>query len=174
MNPITTLKRFTVRGLVAGAAGTIAMDALWYSRYRAGGGTSSPAAWELHAGVDSFDDAPAPAKVGKHLAGLVGIDLPPSSVSATNNVVHWATGLSWGVAAAALRTARVPAVRAGILAGAAAFATSYAVLPKLGIYKRITEYDATTIAKDASAHLVFGTTVGLTGLLIGKRRKAAN
>ncbi|MEP7114723.1 MAG: hypothetical protein ABI862_15760 [Ilumatobacteraceae bacterium] len=141
------------------------MDALWYSRYRRGGGTTSPADWEFQANASGFDDAPAPAKVGKRIADAVNVDLPDSSVSTTDNVVHWATGLSWGVAAATLhRLPRVGALTAGVVAGIAAFSTSYVVLPKLGIYKSITEYDAATLAKDLSAHLVFGAATGLATL----------
>ncbi len=48
--------------------------------------------------------------------------------------------------------------------GVAAFAASYAVLPVLGVYRPIWEYDAGTLWKDASAHAVFG---GATGLALG-------
>lgn len=163
---MNAISKIVSRGLVTGALGTLAMDALWYRRYRNGGGTSSPAAWEFHAGATSFDDAPAPAKVGKRIAAAAGIDLPPSMVSTTNNVVHWSTGLSWGLVASILRVARISPVRAGLLAAGAAFGTSYAVLPKLGIYKKITEYDAATIARDASAHALFGATVGVAGIIV--------
>jgi hypothetical protein len=36
------------------------------------------------------------------------------------------------------------------------------VLPRLGLYKPIWEYDRTTLAKDLSAHLVFGVTTAAT------------
>jgi hypothetical protein len=55
------------RGLLAGAAGTAAMDTFLFARYRLGGGDSSAVDWETSAGVTSWDEAPAPAHVGKRL-----------------------------------------------------------------------------------------------------------
>jgi hypothetical protein len=37
------------------------------------------------------------------------------------------------------------------------WASGYVVLPLLGAYKPIWKYDATTLEKDLTAHLVFGT-----------------
>jgi len=52
-------------------------------------------------------------------------------------------------------------IRLGELAparfGAAVWAGGYVVLPLLGVYKPIWKYDLETLAKDLSAHLVFGT-----------------
>jgi hypothetical protein len=42
------------------------------------------------------------------------------------------------------------------------------VLAPLGIYKPITEYDRATLWKDLSAHLVFGTALGVTLSLTGR------
>ena len=69
-------------GLVAGAVGTLAMDALWFARYRRDGGESGFAAWELSSGLCSWEDAPAPAQVGKRLVeGLFERELPPQRAS---------------------------------------------------------------------------------------------
>ena len=46
----------------------------------------------------------------------------------------------------------------GLLWGTVVWASSYAVLPALGLYKPIWEYDATTLAKDLGVHLVYGVT----------------
>ena len=161
-------------GVLAGVAGTTAMDLLWYRRHLAEGGTSSFATWEFQSDIDGFADAPAPARVGKIVAQKVHIDLPDRLAPLTNNVVHWSTGVSWGVAAALLRPLPgVGAIRSGLLAGVAAWTTSYAVLPKLGVYKPITEYDPRTLWKDFSAHLVFGSAVGATSLVLsGLSRRA--
>jgi hypothetical protein len=152
-------------GVIAGIVGTAAMDLVWYGRYRKGGGDASFPDWEFRSSIDGFDDAPAPAQVAKILATKANIDLPDSAAPLANNVVHWSTGLTWGIVAAFLQ--RLPsagAVRSGVLTGAAAWGTSYAVLPKLGVYKPITEYDAKTLWKDLSAHLVFGSAVGAATL----------
>ena len=59
----------------------------------------------------------------------------------------------------------------GIPLGRMACGTSYVVLPKLDLYKPIWEYDAKTLAKDFSAHLVFGVTTAAVfrGLAIATR-----
>ena len=53
-----------VRGLLAGAVGTAAMDRFLYVRYRHGGGTSGPEEWEFSEDLSGWEDAPAPAQVG--------------------------------------------------------------------------------------------------------------
>lgn len=148
-------------GAIAGAIGTLAMDLLLYRRYRSGGGKESFTDWEFSAATSSFDDAGAPAQVGRRLASAVGIDLPPKSAGLTNNAVHWATGMQWGVIyGATLRgTSRSPLW--GPPLGVVAWGAAYAILPALGVYKPIWEYDAKTLGKDLSAHLVFGSAAGL-------------
>ncbi len=143
------------------------MDSVWYQRHRAEGGTASFRDWEFQT-VNGFENAPAPAKVGQALARKVHIEIPDGKAGLTNNVVHWTTGISWGVVAAMLRPLpRVGAIKSGLIVGVASWSTSYAVLPKLGVYKPITEYDAKTLWKDLSAHLVFGSVVGAASLAFG-------
>ena len=55
----------------------------------------------------------------------------------------------------------------GIGTGVAAWGTSYAVLGHLGVYEPITSYDTDTLWKDLSAHLVFGTTLGVVMAVAG-------
>ena len=160
-------------GVIAGIVGTTAMDLVWYARYRNGGGDVSFVDWEFRSKIDGFDEAPAPAKVGKILASKANIELRDSAAPITNNVVHWSTGLTWGVVAAVLqRLPRAGAIRSGVLTGVTAFGTSYAVLPKLGVYKSITEYDTKTLWKDLSAHLVFGSAMGVATLASSGVRRA--
>ena len=146
------------RGVIAGALGTAAMDALLYERYRRTGGESSVGKWEFSAGLTSWDEAPAPAQVGRRLVeGLFDIDLPSECVPLVNNVTHWAFGVIngalYGIAAASLKR---PRIHHGLLFGAAVWAAGYVVLPAAKLYKPIWEYDASTLAKDLSAHLVYG------------------
>jgi Protein of unknown function (DUF1440) len=149
-----------VGGLLAGAVGTGAMDALLFARYRRGGGELAFEQWELSAGVSSWEQAPAPAQVGKRLVeGLFQIALPPSRAQLVNNVTHWVYGMlggaQYGVAAGSVSTARV---RYGLPFGAAVWATGYILLPAAKIYEPIWKYDAKTLADDLSAHLVYGLT----------------
>jgi hypothetical protein len=151
-----------LRGLAAGAVGIAAMDLLWYVRYRRDDGDDGFRDWEFSAGTNDWEHAAAPGQVGRKIAeGLFGVALPDEVAAATNNVVHWATGLQWGalygIAASANRRA---GLAAGLLLGTVAWSTSYVVLPLAKVYKPIWEYDARTLWKDYSAHLVFGGTAG--------------
>jgi hypothetical protein len=146
------------KGVAASAVGTLAMDAFLYRRYRRSGGTARFQAWETSAGLESWEDAPAPAKVGKRLVeGLLRRELSPQHVRLMNNLTHWGYGLlagaPYGVLAASQRS---PKVRYGLPFGAAVWATGYAVLPAIGVYRPIWEYDLETLGNDLSAHLVFG------------------
>lgn len=154
-------------GALAGAAGTLAMDFVWYRRYRSGGGTQPFAAWETSEGTDGYDNAAAPARTAKAVADMIGIDLPESTARSVNNVVHWGTGIGWGqvhgVAAATLETTS-PLL--GPVTAVTAWATSYAVLPMLGVYRPMREYSRDELWQDLSAHLAFGAVLGLAYRLI--------
>jgi hypothetical protein len=160
-----------VRGAVAGAVGTLALDAVNYAQYRAGGGTDSPVAWEFSSGLDSWENAPQPALVGKRLyEGFLQRELPPSSARLVNNVTHWAYGTFWGaqfgVLAASTRARRLR----GPLFGTMVWLSDYVVLPLAKLYKPIWEYDPKTLAKDWSAHLAFGTTTSAVFSILTRRR----
>ena len=93
MTPIGAL----VRGIGAGAAGTVAMDLLWFYRYKRGGGESSLLYWEFSVGLDDWSKASAPAKVGKRLyETFFQGELSPKWAALTNNVMHWSYGMVWG------------------------------------------------------------------------------
>ena len=160
-------------GLVAGAVGTLAMDALWFMRYRRSGGEDGFAGWEFSSGLCSWDQAPAPAQVGKRLVeGLFRRQLPPDRAALVNNITHWAYGIlggaQYGIVVGSLR---VPRIRYGLPFGAGVWATGYAVLPAVQLYKPIWEYDRKTLARDLSAHLVYGLgTAGAFSLLSASNR----
>ena len=148
-------------GAVGGAVGTLAMDLTWYARYRRGGGQEGFVDWETAAGTTSYEGAPAPGQVGRKLAAAVlHREPPPSSARAMTNAVHWATGVQWGVvcgmALPLLR--RVGPLPAGVGLAGIAFGASYVVLPLIGVYKPIWEYDRKVVLQDATAHLVYGIT----------------
>jgi len=162
------------RGLVAGAAGTLAMDALWFARYRRAGGDSDFAEWEFSSGVCSWDQAPAPAQVGKRLVeGLFKRELPASRAALVNNITHWVYGMlggtQYGIVAGSLDH---PRVRYGVPFGASVWAAGYAVLPAAKLYKPIWEYDKQALAKDLSAHLVYGVGTATTFGLLSRSRGA--
>jgi hypothetical protein len=145
-------------GIAAGAVGTLAMDALWFGRYKRGRGESDFLEWEFSSGLSSWDAAPAPALVGKRLVeGVFQRELPPGRAALVNNVTHWAygalAGAQYGIVAGSLCA---PRVCYGVPFGATIWATSYVILPAAKLYKPIWEYDRGTLAKDLSAHLVYG------------------
>jgi hypothetical protein len=147
-----------VRGVAAGAVGTLAMDALLYRRYRKAGGRSAFRAWELSEGADAWETAPAPARVAKRLLeGVTRREVPARYVRPLNNVTHWGFGLANGAAYGLFAGSRPPRVWYGLPFGAAVWAAGYAVLPQLGVYRQIWDYDLETLEKDLGAHLVFGT-----------------
>ena len=159
-----SLMRHVAVGAVAGATGTAAMDLLLYSRYRRGGGKDSLWTWEFAGGVRNWDDASAPGKLGQKLLRQVTGRTPPEKwARATTNVVHWATGVGWGVqyGAVASRNPSHPWIRSVAL-GPAAWLSGYVVLPLAAIYKPIWEYDAGTLGRDLSAHLVYGAAASAT------------
>ena len=147
-----------IRGAIAGAVGIAAMDLVWYRRYRKGGGEHRLLDWEFSAGMDSWEKAPAPAQVGKRVAeGYLQTELPPMYARLTNNVVHWAYGIGWGVAFGILAgSARAPRARWGLLLGPFVWAFGYVALPPAKLYKPMWEYDRDTLAKDLSAHVAYG------------------
>jgi len=145
-------------GAVSGICGTIAMDMLWYSRYRKGGGKEAIGTWEFARSVTGWDTASAPGKAGAKLYQLVARQPAPGSwARPTTNIVHWLTGAAWGIQYSVLRgNAGRDRWALGLLLGPSAWITSYVVLPLFGLYKPIWKYDARTLAKDLSAHMLYG------------------
>ncbi|HTU86950.1 MAG TPA: DUF1440 domain-containing protein [Solirubrobacteraceae bacterium] len=162
-----------VRGAIAGVVGTAAMDAFLFARYRHDGGKSKLTAWELSEGL-SWKDAPAPAQVGKRLTeGLFEVELPDKRAPLVNNVTHWGYGIlggvQYGIVAGSLRR---PRVLYGLPFGATVWGGSYVVLPAAKLYEPIWKYDVKTLAKDLSAHLVYGLTTAAAMRLLWAGRRA--
>ncbi len=160
-----------VRGVVAGAVGTVALDAVNYAQYRAGGGTDNPLTWEFSAGLDSWEKAPAPAQVGKRLyEGLLQRELPPSSARLVNNVTHWGYGMFWGAQFGVVAASTRPRRLRGPLFGTLVWLSGYVVLPMAKLYQPIWEYDRKTLAKDWSGHLAYGTGTSVAFKVLSGRR----
>ncbi len=131
------------------------MDLLWYQRYKQDGGSRDFAGWEFASDADSWEKAPAPAQVGHLVAKQVtGKDLQASAWASTmNNVVHWLTGAGWGAVYGGLKTFSDPDT---IPFTTLVWGLPYVALVPPRIYKPIWEYDVETIAKDYSAHILYG------------------
>jgi uncharacterized membrane protein YagU involved in acid resistance len=118
--------------------------------------------------LKGWEDAPAPAHVGKRLVeGLFDLDLSPQRARPVNNVTHWAFGVlngaQYGLVAGSLSR---PRVGYGLPFGATVWASGYVVLPAAKLYEPIWKYDIKTLAKDLSAHLVYGLTTAAAWRLI--------
>ena len=156
-------------GLLAGAVGTVALDAYQYLRYRRSGGTDSPLAWEF-APVPSWNEAPAPGQVARRvIEGFTQKELPDRYAFLTSTIMHWgygsANGAAYGVVAGSLRS---PRPSYGLPFGVAVWLTGYAVLPLGGLYQPIWKYDVKTLASDLGGHLCFGAATGTAFWLITK------
>jgi hypothetical protein len=165
MRPVTA----ALAGLVAGAAGTVSMDAVRYLKYRREGGKDPMLAWEF-APVENWAEAPAPGQVARRLIeGFTQRKLPDRWAWLTSNVMHLgygsASGALYGILAGSLRR---PRPEYGMPFGAAVWAVSYAALPAAGLYQPIWEYDAKTLAEDLGAHLAYGAGTGTAFWLISK------
>jgi hypothetical protein len=158
-----------VGGLLAGAVGTVCLDAVHYVKQRRAGGTDSPLAWEF-APVDDWEKAPAPGQVAKRLAeGFTQRKIPDRWAWLTSTVAHWAYGsLAGGAYGVLAGSARRPRALYGVPFGAAVFANDYIALPLAGLYEPIWKYDAKTLAWDLGAHLAYGAGTGTTFLLLSK------
>lgn len=145
-------------GIIAGAAGTTALNAVSYAdqalRGRPGG--SSPKQT-----VDALADA-------------AGVDVPGGREASGNRseglgaLAGMGVGIGVGIAASLLRTERVKAPKgvAAVAVGLGAMAISDSVMAALGISDP-REWTSTTVAMDALPHLAYGlmTTATLHRLL---------
>lgn len=155
MTPIGAL----VRGALAGALGTAAMDGFWYAKHRLEGGTQDPLTWEF-GGPSEWDGVSAPAQVGRRLVeSFTQRPLDARFARLTNNVMHWGYGIAWG-AMLGIVGGSLPRVRlaAGPAFGATVWGSGYVVLPLAGLYEPIWKYSVGVLAPELGAHLVYGTT----------------
>lgn len=148
-------------GMLAGAAGTLAMDIFKYLRHRQTGGESSAIDYEFMPGLRAWDQAPAPGQIGKRLyEGLLQRPLPERYAPLSSDLVHWGYGMAWGglfgLTVGSTRLGRGVKAVAGAPFGATVFTAAYIILPLARLYKPPWDYDAKTLAKDLGTHLLYG------------------
>jgi hypothetical protein len=157
-----------VRGLIAGAVGTAAMDLVQFARYKRGGGQERLLSWELSVGLKDWDQAPAPAHIGRRIfGGVFQRQLPSERAALTSNLTHWGYGIVWGglfgLAEGSLHARRI---RHGLALGATVWTAGYMVLPLARLYRSIWEYAAKVLAEDFADHLVYGLGAASTDRLL--------
>jgi hypothetical protein len=161
------------RGLAAGAVGTVALDLVGFARDRFAGGKTPFVDWEFSTGLNNWDDAPAPAQVGRRLVeGLFQIRLPEHRARLVNNITHWGYGVVNGAQYGLLvGSLRAPKVWYGGPFALGVWGSGYVVLPAAKLYKPIWEYDMATLAKDLAGHLAYGVTTAAVFRLLTPRER---
>jgi hypothetical protein len=156
-------------GLLAGAVGTVCLDAVQYLKYRRGGGAESPLAWEF-APVATWDDAPDPGQVARRvIEGFTQRKLGDRWAFPLSTAMHWGYGSGAGALYGILAgSRRQPRAAHGLPFGAAVWAAGYVILPEGGLYKPIWEYDAPTLAWDLGGHLAYGAGTGAAFRVLAK------
>jgi hypothetical protein len=164
--PLTPLAA-VAGGVLAGAAGTVCLDAVNYLKYRRTGGQDRPLTWEFPR-VARWDQASDPGQVGKRLIeGFTQRELPDRWAGPIATLMHWSYGAGWGALYGVLAgSLRRPSPLYGLPFGAVVWSSDYVILPEAGLYKPIWEYDAKTLAADLAAHLGYGAGTGITFWLI--------
>lgn len=142
-----------LRGAAAGLAGNTAMDLTQALVYKVRGKETGQ--WQ------SWEEAPAPAQIGKRVwEGVLQRDPPPpDKIRLFNNAVHWTYGPAWaglyGLVAASLERRRT--AREGISFGLFAWAIGSGVLtPAAKLAKPPWEYGLRTNALDITYHVAYG------------------
>ena len=93
--------------------------------------------------------------------GGLGAGSPDQWAQSTQNIMHWATAMGWSAQFGVIAgSANRRSWTGGLVLGPLVWLAGYVVLPLAKIYKPIWDYDAETLAKDLSAHLVYGATTG--------------
>ena len=167
-HPLTPLAA-VAGGLLAGAVGTAAMDAVLYARYRRAGGKERLLAWEFPP-TENWQQASDPGQVVKRvIEGFTQRPIPDRWARTATIAAHWAFGAASGAAyGVVVGSRRQPKPAYGLPFGAAVWALGYVVLPQAGLYEQIWKYDVETLAKDLNAHLAYGAVTAAAFSLLAK------
>jgi uncharacterized membrane protein YagU involved in acid resistance len=104
------------------------------------------------------------------IEGFTQRELPDRWAFPLSTIAHWSYGSAWGSVYGVLAgSLRRPHALYGLPFGAAVWVSDYIVLPAVGLYKPIWDYDAKTLAKDLAGHLAYGTGTGVTFWLLDRR-----
>ncbi|HTZ87435.1 MAG TPA: DUF1440 domain-containing protein [Solirubrobacteraceae bacterium] len=147
-------------GLLAGAAGTVAMTA-----YQ-----------EAVARTRESEGSNVPAQVAERLiSALLRKQVPERYEGLLNNAMHWGYGTSRGAAYALLResSSRRSPPTSGLLFGLGVWGASLVHLPAMKLAPPVWEQPPDEVALDASYHLVYGLAVALGYATIDRFARSA-
>lgn len=121
-------------------------------------------------GRDPWEDAPAPARVGRRIVeGLLDREVPAERIGLLTNVMHWAYGTGWGAVYGLLRgSGLLRGPRGGAAFGAIVWASSYAALVPMGVYEPPWAYRAEEIALEGGYHAAYGMGTALGWAVVGR------
>lgn len=164
----TTLLDRAARGLVAGVVGTAVMTAWQELSARLPSSDSDGDARQPETPSDPWEQASAPAKVGRLILGAVGYDVPTDKIGLLTNVMHWSYGTACGAVYGVVmsNTARDRPLARGLAFGTWVWVMSYVQMVPLGFYEPPWKYSPGELSMDLSYHLAYGAGVGMAGALI--------
>jgi hypothetical protein len=168
----TSPARAALRGLVGGAAGTLAMEGYWKAlgaltgydprQSKQSRKKNPPRSADLSlVGHPSRKGEDSTETVGRIAYEAVAGESPrsPKTRKALGKTVHWSYGtLQGGLYGAARRRADVPDLLGGAAFGTALWGISVLVLPLLRLGKGPNAYPARKHAAEWGAHVVYGLT----------------
>ena len=170
--PLTPLAA-VAGGLLAGTVGTLAMDLLWYGRYRRGGGARAGEVGVLRRCEDVGAGARPRHRRETAVRGAVPAGASGGAGALVNNLTHWGYGIASGATYAVVAgSLAVPRLAYGLPFGAGVWLAATSCFGGQ-LYAPIWEYDGKTLAKDLSAHLVYGLGTALAFRLYSAGRAAA-
>ena len=139
------------------------------------GGKVAFPAWESSEGVETWEDAPAPALVAKlMLEAVLGRDVPPRYARLLNNATHWGFGFAAGAGYGLLfGSRRDPSCGTGSRSAPPSGPPDTWFSRCSASTSRSGSTTSRTLGKDVSAHLVFGTATAAAFRLLARRRASA-
>jgi hypothetical protein len=114
-------------------------------------------------GESGGGEEPAPAQAARKVLCAAGIEAPASWTPILTQVAHWTYGTTWGAAYSLVRSrTQTNATVLGLGFGLGVWGASYVQLVSLGVYEPPWRYPPSTLAEDASYHVIYGLGVAAT------------
>jgi len=161
-----------IRGLAAGAVGTVFMTAWQELSAKLSSSAEDSGREPDPQPEDRWKQASAPAKVAKRIGeGVFHKKVSPDLIPLLSNLMHWSYGTGWGIlyGLTAASTRKPAGLRAGAVFGSTVWLMSYVQLVPMGLYEPPWKYPPKDLAMDLSYHLVYGTGVASAYRVLERR-----